>query len=572
MPPWANEMKQEHTTGDSSKPAPLLEIDNLVVEFPVGKKRFRAVDHVSLSLYPGETHCLVGESGSGKSVTARSILQIIDPPGYIAAGDIFFRENVDSSSAINLTRLKARSPALKNIRGAAISMIFQEPMTSLSPVHRVGDQISEVLRLHQNLSKKDARERSIELLEQVEIKDAAWAVDQYPFEFSGGMRQRVMIAMALSCNPAVLIADEPTTALDVTIQASILKLIRDLQLGRNMSVLFITHDIGVVANIADRITVMRNGRVLESGPVKEVINNPQDPYTKELISSARDLDRPSPIRLDMRAAKPPAQSILAVKELTKAFALRKRLFRRRPDVIVGVKDVSIDLKKGENLGVVGESGSGKTTLARCIQRVYPLTNGEVYYRRDEGTSLALGPLNEVALRPVWRDIRTVFQDPHSSLNPRMTVGQIIAEPLLNDPAGLRGNELRQRVVELLDLVELPRSSVRRYPHAFSGGQRQRIAIARAIGPNPRVILADEPTSALDVSLRTTVLNLLLELQRKLDLSFIFVSHDIAVVRYFCDRIVVMKNGEVVETGETERVCSDPQEPYTKLLLSSVLRV
>ncbi|WP_421723999.1 ABC transporter ATP-binding protein [Bauldia sp.] len=558
---------------DKDDPLPILEIDDLVVEFPVGKKRVRAVDHVSLSLKPGETHCLVGESGSGKSVTARSILQIIDPPGYIASGDIFFRPDHDGeSSAINLTRLKPRSAALKNIRGAAISMIFQEPMTSLSPVHRVGDQISEVLRLHQGLSRKDARERTIELLKQVEIKDAAWAVDQYPFEFSGGMRQRVMIAMALSCNPSILIADEPTTALDVTIQASILKLIRDLQLSRNMSVLFITHDMGVVANIADRISVMRHGRLLESGAVTDVLHHPKDPYTIELINAARDLDRPSPIRVGMRAAKPPEQPILTVEHLSKEFVLRKRLFRRRPDTSVGVKDVSIRLKKGENLGVVGESGSGKTTLARCIQRVYELTSGEVFYQRDDHTSLALGPLDDSALLPVWRDIRTIFQDPHSSLNPRMTVGQIIAEPLVNDPTGLRGQALHQRIAELLDLVELPRSSVRRYPHAFSGGQRQRIAIARAIGPNPRVILADEPTSALDVSLRTTVLNLLLELQRKLDLSYIFVSHDIAVVRYFCDRVVVMKDGEVVETGETESVCSNPQEPYTKLLLSSVLRI
>ena len=555
--------------------APVLEVRNLVVEFPTHGERFRAVDDVSLELRPGETHCVVGESGSGKSVTARAILQIVDKPGEIRSGEILFRRRATPEhfpDPIDMLRYRANSRPMRDIRGKDIAMIFQEPMTSLSPVHRIGDQVGEALRLHEGLTRRQARLRSIELLNQVGIRDPGRAIDQYPFEFSGGMRQRAMIAMALSCNPSVLIADEPTTALDVTIQLEILELIKTLQTSHDMAVMFITHDMGVVSHIADKITVMRDGRVLESGSAADTLRAPKHPYSRELIQKARELDRPSALRLDMRARLGVGEPIVRANAVRKEFVVSRSLLGKPRDVSVALKDASIKLSEGENLGIVGESGSGKTTLARCIQRVFELSAGEVDYVTGRGDTVSLGPLTDTQLRPVWRDIRTVFQDPHSSLNPRMTVGEIIAEPLLNDPDGPAGPALRDRVTELLDLVELPATAAARYPHSFSGGQRQRIAIARAIGPNPRVILADEPTSALDVALRTTVLNLLLRLQEQLGLSFIFVSHDIAVIRYFCDRIAVMKDGEIVETGETETVCSSPQHPYTNLLLSAVLKV
>ncbi len=555
--------------------APVLEVRNLTIEFPTHGERFRAVDDVSLALRPGETHCVVGESGSGKSVTARAILQIVDKPGEICGGEILFRRRATQAhfpDPIDLLRYRANSGAMRDIRGKDIAMIFQEPMTSLSPVHRIGDQVGEALRLHEGLTRRQARLRSIELLNQVGIRDPDRAVDQFPFEFSGGMRQRAMIAMALSCNPSVLIADEPTTALDVTIQLEILELIKTLQASHRMAVMFITHDMGVVSHIADKITVMRNGRVLETGEASDTLRDPQHPYTQELIQKAQELDRPSDLRLDMRGRRSLGPPIITTRDVGKAFVTSRTFLGQPREVSVALKGASIHLKEGENLGIVGESGSGKTTLARCIQRVYELSSGTVDYVGRDGASVDLAPLSETELRPIWREIRTVFQDPHSSLNPRMTVGEIIAEPLRNDPNGPTGPALRDRVIELLDLVELPATAAARYPHSFSGGQRQRIAIARAIGPNPRVILADEPTSALDVALRTTVLNLLLRLQEQLGLSFIFVSHDIAVIRYFCDRIAVMKDGMIVETGDTETVCASPQHPYTQLLLSAVLRV
>jgi peptide/nickel transport system ATP-binding protein len=457
---------------------------------------------------------------------------------------------------------------MRNIRGNDIAMIFQEPMSSLSPVHRIGYQIEEVLRLHEKMTKKQARERSIELLSQVGITNPETAVDRYSFEFSGGMRQRAMIAMALACDPAVLIADEPTTALDVTIQAEILELIQSLQAERQMAVLFITHDMGVVAQIADDIVVMRHSKLVENGNVYQVFEDPKHPYTRQLISSAQDLDRPSTHRVAARARRGLGGPVLTAKDVRKEFALTSGGFGKKQQILVGVDDVSLELRAGENLGIVGESGSGKTTLARCLQRIHDPTSGQITYEDRTGKSVDVTDLSAADLRPVWRDIRTVFQDPFGSLNPRMKVGEIIAEPLLV-AGGYSKSSLKERVEELLDLVDLPSSSAQRYPHAFSGGQRQRIAIARAIGPNPRIIIADEPTSALDVGLRTKVLDLLLTLQDRLDLSYVFVTHDFAVVRYFCDRVAVMHRGSIVEIGETEAVCSTPQHAYTKSLMSAI---
>ncbi len=556
---------------------PVLEVRDLVTEFAMRRGPFRAVDDVSLELHAGKTTCVVGESGSGKSVMARSILQIVEPPGRVIAGQVLLHKHRtvrgrnstgDEEHTIDLAALHPRSSAIRAIRGRDVAMIFQEPMSSLSPVHRIGDQIGEVIKLHEGVSRKEARERSIELLRRVEIPRPEMAIDRYPFEYSGGMRQRAMIAVALACNPSVLIADEPTTALDVTIQAEILALIRQLQAESDMAVMFITHDMGVVAEIADNIAVMRFGKIVERGDAFEIFEKPQHDYTRGLLGAVRDLDRPSQRRLAMRAERPPAAPILNVTALRKEFPFTKGFLGLKHDSVLAVDDADLELRAGENLGIVGESGSGKTTLGRCIQRVYQVTGGRLLYTGRDGKTIDLAPLSDNQLKQPWKDIRTIFQDPFSSLNPRMTVGQIIGEPLYVNGT-LSGAKLRKRVAELLDLVGLPASAMERYPHAFSGGQRQRISIARAIAPDPRIIIADEATSALDVSLRIQILDLLLDLQERLDLSFIFISHDIAVIRYFCDRIAVMHRGLIVETGETETVCNAPRHAYTRSLLSAV---
>ncbi|GLQ12129.1 ABC transporter ATP-binding protein [Devosia yakushimensis] len=550
-----------------------LDVRGLQTHFESRQGAFRAVDDVSISIQPGKTLCVVGESGSGKSVMARSILQIVDKPGRIVAGEIILNKHRDTNGRIihgpiELTRLNPKSQTLRNIRGRDIAMIFQEPMSSLSPVHRIGDQIGEVIRVHEKVSKGEARERTVELLRKVEIPKPELAIDRYPFEYSGGMRQRAMIAMALACDPFVLIADEPTTALDVTIQAEILALIKSLQTSSDMAVLFITHDMGVVAEIADEIAVMRHGKVVETGSVRDIFAGPKHPYTKRLLEAVHELDRPSERRLKMRAAREIGQPILVSNKVRKEFPIPSGLLGLKKEVLVAVDDAELELRSGENLGIVGESGSGKTTLGRCLQRIYSVTSGEILYRKADAETIDLAPLNDGELKQAWRDIRMVFQDPFASLNPRMTVGQIIAEPLITGSL-MRGPEISARVKELLDLVGLPETAASRYPHAFSGGQRQRISIARAIAPKPRVVIADEATSALDVSLRTQILDLLLDLQEKLELSFILISHDISVIRYFCDRTAVMYRGRVVEIGDTEEVCSNPQHDYTRALLSAV---
>ena len=553
----------------------VVEVKGLITEFATRRGPFRAVDDVSFNLRSGRTLCVVGESGSGKSVTARSILQIVDPPGRIVAGEILLHRHRTVKGAgedhtIDLAQLDPRSSAIRAIRGRDIAMIFQEPMSSLSPVHTIGNQVAESVRIHENVSKAEAKARAVELLRQVEIPNPSIAVDRYTFEFSGGMRQRAMIAMALACNPSVLIADEPTTALDVTTQAEILDLIRRLQQSHGMAVMFITHDMGVVAEIADEIVVMRYGKLVERGDVHTIFERPEHDYTRMLLQAVKDLDRPSDRRLAMRAEKTPGAPVLQVEKLRKEFHASSGFMGRKKTSMAAVADVDLVLHAGENLGVVGESGSGKTTLGRCILRVFDTSGGSIRYRTGQGNEVDLAQLDEARMRAIWREIRMVFQDPFASLNPRMTVEQIIGAPLRVN-GGMTGAEIQRRVAELLDVVGLPRSAMERYPHAFSGGQRQRIGIARAIALDPRVIIADEPTSALDVSLRTQILDLLLDLQERLDLSFIFISHDIGVIRYFCDRVAVMFRGRIVEIGETEQICTNPQHPYTKALLSAVPR-
>ena len=537
----------------------LLKVRDLQTHFPIRTGTIKAVDGVSFDVQRGKTLCVVGESGSGKSVTARSILQIVDEPGRIMGGSMLLHR-ADGSS-IDLAQLGQRSREIRAVRGAEIAMIFQEPMSSLSPVHTVGNQIMEVLTLHLKMSKDQARARCVELLTQVEIPNPAKAVDRYTFEFSGGMRQRVMIAMALACKPALLIADEPTTALDVTTQAEILDLIKNLQKTQGMAVMFITHDMGVVAEIADEVIVMNHGRVVETGSVDAIFHAPQDPYTQMLINSVTKLGRTADIRLKRPPIASSAEPILQVRGLQQYFGSAKTLVK-------AVDGVSFDVMPGESLGIVGESGSGKTTMGRCLLRVYEPHAGSINYRRADGSVVDIVQANKQTLKDCRREMRMIFQDPVGSLNPRMTVAQIVGEPLLVNGIAT-GKALDERVAELLQNVGLEPAWRERYPHAFSGGQRQRIGIARAIALNPRVIIADEATSALDVSLRSQMLDLLLNLQDKLGLSFVFISHDIAVIRYFCDRIAVMYRGKIVETGETNQVCDAPTHPYTQALLSAI---
>ena len=537
----------------------LLKVRDLQTYFPIRTGTIKAVDGVSFDVQRGKTLCVVGESGSGKSVTARSILQIVDEPGRIMGGSMLLHR-ADGSS-LDLAQLGQRSREIRAVRGAEIAMIFQEPMSSLSPVHTVGNQIMEVLTLHLKMSKDQARARCVELLTQEEIPNPAKAVDRYTFEFSGGMRQRVMIAMALACKPALLIADEPTTALDVTTQAEILDLIKNLQKTHGMAVMFITHDMGVVAEIADEVIVMNHGRVVETGSVDAIFHAPQDPYTQMLINSVTKLGRTADIRLKRPPIASSAEPILQVRGLQQYFGSAKTLVK-------AVDGVSFDVMPGESLGIVGESGSGKTTMGRCLLRVYEPHAGSINYRRADGSVVDIVQANKQTLKDCRREMRMIFQDPVGSLNPRMTVAQIVGEPLLVNGIAT-GKALDERVAELLQNVGLEPAWRERYPHAFSGGQRQRIGIARAIALNPRVIIADEATSALDVSLRSQMLDLLLNLQDKLGLSFVFISHDIAVIRYFCDRIAVMYRGKIVETGETNQVCDAPTHPYTQALLSAI---
>ena len=544
---------------NTSPATTVLEVRNLATHFPVRNGVVKAVDGVSFDVHRGRTLGIVGESGSGKSVTARSILQIVDQPGRIVAGSILLRR--PDGSSVDLGSLDPRGRAIRAVRGGEIAMIFQEPMSSLSPVHTVGEQIMEVLRLHRAMSRRTARVRCVELLDQVEIPEPAHAVDRYTFEFSGGMRQRVMIAMALACDPALLIADEPTTALDVTTQAEVLDLIRRLQREKGMAVMFITHDMGVVAEMADEVLVMYRGKIVEAGPVDGIFHAPKDDYTKMLIGSVTKLERRSEIRLERPPRDTQALPVLEVQNLAMHFHSSSGSTK-------AVDDVSLRVHPGETLGIVGESGSGKTTMGRCLLRVYEPTAGRIAYRRADGTVTDIVTADKQTLKACRREIRMIFQDPVGSLNPRMTVAQIIGEPLL--VAGIaEGAALDERVADLMQQVGLEPAWRERYPHAFSGGQRQRIGIARTIALNPRVIVADEATSALDVSLRAQMLDLLMRLQDRLGLSYVFISHDIGVIRYVCDRVAVMYRGKVVETGPTDQICDAPEHPYTRALLSAI---
>jgi peptide/nickel transport system ATP-binding protein len=553
---WRPQASEEHGQAE-----PLLRVRDLSIDFYLRTHILHAVRKVSFDLFAGRTLCLVGESGSGKSVTARALLRIIDRQARVTGGHITL--NVEGKRT-EISELAPNGREIRAIRGRRIGLIFQEPMSSLSPVRTIGAQNIEALRLHRGLDRKAARVETIALLRQVEIANPEQMVDRYTFEFSGGMRQRAMIAMALAGNPDILIADEPTTALDVTTQAESLDLIKRLQVGRGMAMLLITHDLGIVAEVADEVAVMRYGRIVEQGPVDQIFHAPQGAYTRELLGSTLKLEQPR-----ARPLKPAAQSrpVLAVRGLTKTFGA-KTWTGKTKFALTAVDAADLDLYQGENLGIVGESGSGKTTLGRLMLRIVEPSSGSVVFRSGDGRELDVMALSKRELADYRRQVRLVFQDPYASLNPRMTVKQIIGDPLYVSGRA-RGRALADKVAELLELVSLDPAAMERYPHAFSGGQRQRIGIARALALDPKVIIADEATSALDVSIRAQILDLLLDLQKRLDLSYVLISHDISVIRYFCQRVAVMHRGRIVELGDAEQICTDPQQPYTRSLISAV---
>lgn len=554
-------------TNSTSSPDLVLDVKDLSVEFGLRHHTIKAVRNISFDLRRGETLCVVGESGSGKSVTGRALLQITRP-GKITSGSIMFH---GGGEPIDICQIPENDEAIRTLRGNRIAMIFQEPLSSLSPVHTIGQQIIESITLHNGATAQEGRAQAIELLRQVQIPDPENAIDKYTFQYSGGMRQRAMIAMALSCKPDVLIADEPTTALDVTTQAEILKLIKSLQRQMNMAVLFITHDTGVVAEIADRVAVMLRGELIETGDVKQIFHAPKHAYTKHLIEASTKFDivGDQSVRPDGLLHAEENKTILKVENINVTFRTSSGFFGRnkKPDV-QALKNVSFELKEGENLGIVGESGSGKTTLVRALVGLQPIGSGAAYYQKSDNQTVNLLDKGGLKRHGLNTDIRMIFQDPFSSLNPRMTVLQAIAEPLLVN-GGYTKTEIRDRVADLLVRVGLTADIMSRYPHAFSGGQRQRICIARALAVKPRLVIADEATSALDGSIRSQILDLMFELQTEFGLSFLFIGHDLGVVRYFCDRIAVMHQGEIVEMGAADRICQAPREDYTQRLISAV---
>jgi peptide/nickel transport system ATP-binding protein len=525
----------------------ILRVEGLHVALPPGADRPYAVEDVSFELHRGEVVCLVGESGSGKSVTARAVMGLLAPRVTASAGRILF--GTEDLLRVTPERLRA-------LRGAEISMIFQEPMTALNPLMTIGRQIDEVLRTHTDLSASARRARVLALLRDVHLPDPESLIDAYPHQLSGGQRQRAMIAMALILEPKILIADEPTTALDVTTQAQILQLIRELQAAHGTAVLFITHDFGVVAEIAHRVAVMQHGRLVEMDDANRVLNNPCHPYTQRLIAAVPSLI-PKP-----RAVIEKRSVALTATRVTKTFRSGGGLMGRDRRVVHAVKEASIELHRGETLGLVGESGSGKSTLARCVIRLIDPDGGEVRLG-----DLDITALSRRALRRHRQRIQMVFQDPFGSLNPRYKVGHLIAEgPIIN---GVDPQKAHARALELLGLVGLDARAADRFPHEFSGGQRQRIAIARALALEPEVLVADEPVSALDVSVQAQVLDLLASIRERLNLSMLFITHDLRVAAQVCDTIAVMRYGEIVETGPTAEVFARPQHPYTRELFASV---
>jgi microcin C transport system ATP-binding protein len=536
------------TGRDNQKP--LLEVSDLSVTFRQGDEVTEAVKHVSFSINKGETLALVGESGSGKSVSALSILKLLAyPPAEHPNGSVLFNGQ---------ELLDADERDLRRVRGNDITIIFQEPMTSLNPLHTIERQVGEVLMLHQKMNESQAKERILELLGQVGIHDAESRLGAYPHQLSGGQRQRVMIAMALANRPDLLIADEPTTALDVTVQAQILQLLKDLQKQYGMAILMITHDLGIVRNFADKVCVMQQGEIVERGETKSLFDNPQHDYTKKLINA-----EPEGLAVPVDDT---ADVVMEAKDLKVWFPIKRGFFRKTVGFVKAVDGIDVLVRAGQTLGVVGESGSGKTTLGLAMLRMIPSEGKIIYLGQD------IEQFDAQAMRPLRKDIQIVFQDPYGSLSPRMSIRQIVEEGLLIQEPDLTYEQREKRVVDILKEVGVDPATMERYPHEFSGGQRQRIAIARAVVLNPKFIMLDEPTSALDMSVQAQIVDLLLDLQKRHRLSYIFISHDLRVVRAMSNHVIVMRKGNVVEYGEADQIFEHPQQPYTKALLAAALNL
>lgn len=562
---------------------PLLTIKDLSVDFITDADVTPALKNISLSVNQNEVLALVGESGSGKSVTALSVLQLLPtPPARYSSGEINF--SADGKTYTNL--LKCKPPEMQHIRGNQVAMIFQEPMTSLNPVITCGQQVIEAILQHRKLSKSVAKKLTLSWFERVKLPYPETIFNRYPHQLSGGQKQRVMIAMAMCCEPKLLICDEPTTALDVTVQKTILQLIKELQQQTGMGVIFITHDLGVVAEIADRAVVMYKGEIAEENSVKEIFSNPQHPYTKALLACRpvnHQRRKRLPVVSDFLEGKKPgleeskhesitqtsalktqSSILISVKNLSVWFPLKKTLLGKPSAHIKAVDDVSFDVIKGETLGLVGESGCGKTTLGRTLLRLTEPASGKILYN---GVDLTMQKRS--SLLPLRKEIQIVFQDPYSSLNPRMTIGHAIEEPMKVHGLFAAGNQRKDKVMELLEKVDLKSEHFNRYPHEFSGGQRQRIVIARALALNPSFIVCDESVSALDVSVQAQVLNLLNDLKREFGFTVIFISHDLSVVRYISDRIMVMNKGKIIESGPADDIYYHPSEEYTRKLIASI---
>jgi len=565
----------------------LLSIRNLSIHFGKGHERMTAARNISLEIKKGELLAIVGESGSGKSVTALSLLKLLPRQSTVTGHAFLYRWEEKPLDLIQMPLSE-----LNDVRGSNISMIFQEPMTSLNPVFTCGYQVMESIMLHQKVSKKIARQKAIDLFEKVQLPDPPGMLKRFPHQVSGGQKQRVMIAMAMSSNPSLLIADEPTTALDVTVQKNILELIRELQQQNNMGVIFITHDLGIVADIADKIVVMHKGEIVEQGSAKEILNSPKHPYTKALLAcrpGGQSKNKRLPVVSDFLGTKEtkvighsslvieqansceqqttnhkPQTNILEVKDLSIHFPVKKNIFGKPVKFYKAVDNVNFDVQQGDIVGLVGESGCGKTTLGRSILQLVKPTSGKIVLNGEDITKMKAS-----RLRNLRKDLQIVFQDPYGSLNPRITIGEAILEPLKVHGVLNNKNERKEKVMELLEKVSLKPDHFNRYPHQFSGGQRQRICIARALALYPSFLVFDESVSALDVSVQAQVLNLLNDLKKEFGFTAIFISHDLSVVHYICNRILVMQQGRIVEEGTADQVYHDPVNEYTQKLVDSI---